>query len=116
MKSKATKTKKRQGKTERKTTQGHATPEKTPEVANQIRTLVDWLGKRTYTEKLTAVAMYELLRTQSVYSEKDIANEIWRGFEDAVCQASSDLQYLKTARPIEIVVTAFTAALIPMDV
>ena len=107
---------KSKSKRQRKSTQGHATPEKTAEVANQIRTLVDWLNERTYVEKLTAVAMYELLRTQSVYSEKDIANEIWRGFEDAVCQASCDLQYLKSAEPIEIVVTAFTAALIPMDV
>lgn len=83
-----------------------------------ITALRNWLSKRTYSEKLMAVLLWQLSNKDYVwadegYCKKHFGHNLSVEYEQAVVNASQDKKYLSQADPEEIVVTAMTAALLP---
>jgi len=92
-----------------------------PKKATPITVLQNWLSKRGYAEKLTAVLLWQLLNKEDAYKkegycEGKIGNELFKEYEQAVVDASQDKEYLTTADPEEVSVTGLVTGLLPMRV
>lgn len=97
---------------------GHYTEE---EKATPITVLQNWLSKRSYAEKLTAVTLWQLINKEHIYKAEGyckgrIGNELFREYEQAVVNASQDKDYLTTADSEEVSVTGLITGLLPMQV
>jgi len=75
-----------------------------------------WLSKRTYSEKLTAILVSELITHECIWRESgdgSIGNDLLKDFNCTVSQAASDEKYLKDADREELACTIFAATLMP---
>ena len=84
----------------------------------RIKTLKEWMQRRTYAEKLAAVALWQLISNESDFEkpDNDIGNRFANQWEDEVTAASADPDYLHKADPEEVAVTAAVAMMIPWQV
>jgi hypothetical protein len=67
-----------------------------------------WLRGRSYSEKLIAILLCQLLGKEHCFrgSDKGIGNQLINEFEESIIEAASSPDYLKSAPPDEAAVTS----------
>lgn len=91
-----------------------------------LRTIKQWLSNRTYSEKLCAILMWQLINKASTFDEPDddIGNRTFSKWEEEIIEASGDIKKLvhdnsglSEESVTELVAVTSTAATwIPMEV
>ena len=89
-----------------------------PEGDLHLETIKRWLSKRSYSEKLTAVLMWQLVTKESAFEKPDnsIGNDFFHQWEDEIVTNSGDPKYLENAPVDEAAVTSATTIMLPWKV
>lgn len=88
---------------------------------DELSFIKEWIAGLSYKEKLAIALSYQLLNKEHVYKlrkifDGDIGNDLLRMCENTVIDAINSSGYLKSADSKEAALSAFTTALLPMEV
>lgn len=83
-----------------------------------LQTIKNWLGRRTYSDKLTAILSWQLINKEGEFDKSDeyIGNNYYRQWEQEIIKKSGDPEYLNNAEADEVAVTATTAMMLYWEV
>lgn len=83
-----------------------------------LKPIKKWLSERTYTEKLSAVLISQLLMVESMYEKPDdeIGDNLLDQWQREIIETLSNPGYTQKADPIEMAVSGFLVSLFPVRV